>query len=333
MAHEFESGMFVKEAAWHKLGTVVDTAPSIEEGIKLAGLDWSAELQEIVTVAQAQKAITYASNGYKDETIELKPNINHKAVVRSTDGNVLGVVGPRYHVLNNVDAFTWFEDYIDAGLCKLETAGSLKGGRVVWVLASIARPNESVVDGDEIKKFFLLSNSHDGKQAVRIGQTNIRVVCNNTLSFAHSSRQSSLIRITHSAQMQQNLENMKQIIDEVDMSFKATAEQYQFLAGRSINTDDLRKYVKTLLKIDNVIDEEISTRSKNIMEEIMGNMDRPEQQIPGVSGTWYAAYNSYNAYLCHRSGRNEENRLHNIWFGTGTAKNNAGLDLAVTMAG
>lgn len=327
----FESGFLVRQPAWHKLGTVLENSPSIEEGIKLAGLDWTVELKDLVTVDKAQAILTNNIT-QQNALAEITPNVQHKAVVRSTDGSILGVVGPRYTPLQNLQAFNWFSDYIDSGLCSLETAGSLKKGKAVWILASIQRPNEMVVEGDEIKKYFLISNSHDGSQAVRIGSTNIRVVCQNTLSAALHSRQSSLIRIRHSASVKHNLDSMKQIIDEVDMSFKATAEQYRFLAGRQINSADLRKYVKILLKVDNLPDEEISTRTSNMLDLIIGNMDNPAQQIPGITGTYYSAYQSFNEYLCHTSGRNDDNRLYNIWFGNNVVKNNAALDLAINMA-
>ena len=44
MAAEFESGMFVREEAWHRLGVVVQEAPSTEEAYELSGLNWNVEL-------------------------------------------------------------------------------------------------------------------------------------------------------------------------------------------------------------------------------------------------------------------------------------------------
>ena len=58
---------------------------------------------------------------------------------RTSDGKVLGIVGPRYAVLQNKDAFGWFQPFLDAKEAALHTAGSLRGGSRIWVLAKLNR--------------------------------------------------------------------------------------------------------------------------------------------------------------------------------------------------
>ena len=62
-----------------------------------------------------------------------------------------------------------------------ETAGSLHGGRRVWVLAKL--PEHIEVGGDPVRPYVLLMNSHDGSTAVVAASTPIRVVCQNTLNW------------------------------------------------------------------------------------------------------------------------------------------------------
>jgi hypothetical protein len=77
MAHEFESGFFVKESAWHGLGKVVSEAPkSGAEAARLAGLDWTVGLRELF-----------------DSTGKMARKV--RSIVRESDGRELGYCGPR----------------------------------------------------------------------------------------------------------------------------------------------------------------------------------------------------------------------------------------------
>src|SRR5205823_12189648 len=99
---------------------------------------------------------------------------------------------------------------------------------------------------------------HDGSLAVRCGFTPVRVVCANTLAMAHGDDASKLIRVKHTKDVLENLANVREVMDLANQQFEATAEQYRRLARKSINQDDLRKYVRRVLKIED--DRQASTR-------------------------------------------------------------------------
>jgi phage/plasmid-like protein (TIGR03299 family) len=245
----------------------------------------------------------------------------------------LGVVGPRYTPLQNIDAFDWFQPFIDAGECALHTAGSLHEGQKVWVLAQLNRDNSEIVRGDEVCKFILLSNSHDGTTAIRVGYTPIRVVCANTMAMAHSKGSGSkLIRIRHTRSSKNNLENVRDIMDNINAEFEATAEQFRFLASKNFNQADIRRYVKTMLDIEGTPDDDIKTRTRNIMDDILARIEGPKQSATGVRGTWWAAYNGFNEYLNYAKGRTEDNRLDSLWFGLNANDNIKALNKAVEFA-
>ncbi|MEY4432359.1 MAG: hypothetical protein RLZZ44_489, partial [Bacteroidota bacterium] len=196
MAHQIENMFYVGETPWHKLGNQVSEDISISEGMVASGLNWNVGLEELVTVS-----------GRK---------VQEKAVIRMTDNAVLGVVGPRYQPLQNCDAFNWFQPFLDAKECKLHTAGSLCDGKKIWVLTKLCRPNSEIVKNDEVAKFILLSNSHDGTTAIRVGYTPIRVVCANTLAAAHCSTASKLLRVRHTKNTMTNLEKIRDIMNNMD---------------------------------------------------------------------------------------------------------------------
>ena len=206
MAHELETLAYFGGLPWHRLGTALEEGDLYDwpSASKKAGLDWEVELVPLVT-ADTQAQVT------------------HRAVRRRSDARVLGVVGPRYATLQNKDAFGWFQPFLDAREAALHTAGSLRNGSRVWVLARLNRDPLVIAEGDEVEKFILLSHGHDGSLAVRCGFSPIRVVCANTLAMAHGSNASKLIRLKHTKDVLENLANVREIMDLANAEFEATA--------------------------------------------------------------------------------------------------------------
>jgi phage/plasmid-like protein (TIGR03299 family) len=306
---------FFGATPWHGLGI------SLEEGdlydwpcaSRKANLDWEVELVALVTAdTQAQVA--------------------HRAVRRTSDNRVLGVVGPRYSPLQNRDAFSWFQPFLDAREAALHTAGSLRNGSRVWVLAKLNRDPLVVAEGDEVEKFILLSHGHDGSLAVRCGFTPVRVVCANTLAVAHGSDASKLIRLKHTKDVLENLVSVREVMDLANQQFEATAEQYRRLARKSINQTDLRKYVRRVLKIES--EEDISARCRNIVEEIAGLAEEGRgNDLPSIRGTLWTAYNGVSEWLTYSRGRSEDSRLNSLWFGESALTNRRALEVGLDMAG
>jgi phage/plasmid-like protein (TIGR03299 family) len=229
MAHEIESLMYVGATPWHSLGVKLDAPPTATEAIKLAGLDWSVGLKALQTV---------------DGAIP----VDHKATYRLSDGRILGVVGPQYHPIQNSEAFDWFNPFLESGEASIETAGSLRDGQRVWVLAKLNRSPSVIVPGDEVQKFILLANSHDGTFTGRVGFTPIRVVCANTLSMATEEGTSQLLRVRHTKGAKKALDKIREIMNLANASFEATAAQYRQLAAHQVEPGDLEKYVKLVFK-------------------------------------------------------------------------------------
>lgn len=168
MAANVETMFSVREVPWHGLGRVIESAPTSEDAIRLAGLDWRVESQQM-----------YLGNG------SIIPDAY--ANVRSSDNKVLGVVGNRYQIVQNADAFAFTDALLGEGV-KYETAGSLCDGKVVWMLAKM--PNKYQILGDDITPYVVFTNTHDGSGAVKVAMVSTRVVCQNTLNLAlnHAKR-------------------------------------------------------------------------------------------------------------------------------------------------
>ena len=136
MSAEVETMFYLRKEPWHGLGTQVMEAPNSKEALKLAGLDWKVVQEPLITGAGDMV------DGYK-------------ANVRNTDNQVLGVVGDRYRIVQNEEAFAFTDDLLGYGV-RYETAGSLQGGKKVWMLAHM--PQEYIIAGEHISPYLLFSN-------------------------------------------------------------------------------------------------------------------------------------------------------------------------------
>ena len=179
MAHELESQNGVasfasfREPAWHGLGTVFTEEKNTTEMLEAANLNgWNVRLEDMETPSHLTSDKNY------QYVLRTNPTDN-------TQTDILGVVGERYHVMQNEDLFSFGDNILDGG-GRWETAGAIKGGRVVF--GSLALERETVLDptgvADKIKTYLLINTSHDGSIAIQASITPVRVVCANTLNVA-----------------------------------------------------------------------------------------------------------------------------------------------------
>ena len=311
MAHLVETMMYVGKTPWHGLGQAIPEGKrlTVHEAIAASGLNWDVEKRHLFT--HDKKG---ASVGILDQY----------AVCRTTDNGILGIIGPDYNPLQNSEAFAWFQPFLDSGEAALETAGSLKGGSKVWILAKIRNDVMEVNDQDEIAHYILLSNSHDGSIPVMVGFTPIRVVCNNTLCLAHESEASKLLRVKHTAKLLENLESIREIMNVARKEFYATVSQYRVLAKRKIDRNDLERYVKVVFALPEKGGKELIPNIAHLFENGRGS---------NMAGhTCWGAYNAVTEYLNYYRGKTQDNILNSLWYGNSAQVNKRALDVALQMA-
>lgn len=318
MAHEVENMFSVKDVPWHGLGTILDDPPTVEDAIRLAGLDWKVECHPV-----------YAKVGGVEIPTE------SVATIRDSDKSVLGVVGKGYKPLQNADAFKFFQPFIDSKQVVLDTAGSLRNGKRVWVLGRIKRSPIEIVKGDEILLYVLLSNGHDGTLAIRFGFPKIRVVCANTMAAAHNDAESKLLSIRHTKNAGDAIERVREVMNVADQSFVATAEQLRGMARKGVVVADLKKFVTEVFKPEVSLKDEVEAAKscERLMGKIIPLFEHGRgNDLPGVSGTVYGAYNAVVEYLQYERGRDAGGRLDSMWFGDSAQLNKRAFQAAVRMA-
>lgn len=296
MPHQFESGLFVREPAWHKLGVVLDNPPTIADAIIQSGLNWTVEERSL-----------YVAD-YKNNTVIKVPG--RKALVRSTDQFILGDVSSTYTPVQNTEAFNWFDFLLHDGDASIESAGSLKSGKRIWVLVKLNITAEAK-SGDEIVPYILLHNSHDGTLSLGLNFTAVRVVCANTLAMATSRhyeevKENKALTFRHSSGIKEKMEQAKLSIDLAKQRFNQSISDYKAMNYRDITSTKLDEYYSLVFNTEDV-KTELRDYNKllSLFESGMGNS----------GSTYFDAYNSITEYATHIKGRNQDSRLNSLWFG------------------
>jgi phage/plasmid-like protein (TIGR03299 family) len=311
MAAAVESMMYFGATPWHGLGNPVseDAAGDVAQSIQAAGLDWEVNKEQLQTSAG-----------------EVVPGA--WATIRQNDRRALGVVGDQYTVLQNRDAFNWFQPFLDTKQVRFETAGSLHNGEIVWAMAKLAG-NLEVGKGDDVAKYLLLAHSHSGRLKVQISTTPIRVVCQNTLRMAQQDSRTKLFSsIRHTRNMETRLNDAREDVAKANHLFMLSLEKYQFLASKRADMATVDQYFRKVLDISEDKTVELSTRNQNRLDNLkklffMGK----GSELQTSSGTWWGAYNAVTEYQTWEHGRTRDNRLESLWFGKDDA-----LDVALQMA-
>jgi phage/plasmid-like protein (TIGR03299 family) len=289
--------------------TTLDTFPraASSDVLSRARLDWSV-----------QKTPMYLPTG------RVVPN--HYAMVRSDSGATLGVVGNRYQPIQNASGLDLFDVAASHGLIEYGNAGMFKGGAIVWLQAKLPEP--IVIAGQEVAKYLLLANSHDGSGTLRVLLTPIRIICRNTLAMA--LRADAGMTIRHTASADAKMQTAQRAIEAAGGAYAQFEDVAQTLYRRSMTSAGVRGYVDALLPAP--IDSEPSARLEGTRAKIIDLFDSGDGHY-AIRGTAWAAYNAVAQYTDHaRATRgSDDNRLESAWLGSGAALKRRALDLALSL--
>lgn len=312
MSAEIETMMYVNKAPWHGLGKQLPLEVTSAEAIKHAELDWTVN-----------KVHMHASGDNR-----LVPKFF--ASQRDSDGAILGVVGDRYRHIQNVHAFNFFDAIVGAGKAVYHTAGSLQGGKRVWILAKL--PGDIVVGkGDVTEKYLLLSNSHDGCSPLFVFFTPIRVVCQNTLNAALGDRSSKGVSIRHTSSVDQRMAEAEKVLLAAYDHYDVFGELAKHLASKQFSVKQLSTLVKELFpdKEDNQ-----TTKRMNAKRDEIIYLFENGKGHDAIKGTAWAALNAVAEYSDHNMNirnSNADKRTFNAWFGGATLLKQQAHNLIISM--
>lgn len=290
---EYDWMMDAGERPWHGIGTVVDTAPTSADAIKLAKLDWKVEQFPI-----------------KAGEIEIP---NYFANIRTDINQPLGVVKNRYRIVQNDEAFDFVDNIVgsDEMECRYETAGSLFNGKKIFLLVRLPEKN---LLGDEVENYLFFTNSHDGSSAFMAGITNVRVVCNNTLQMAISgAKRTWYCRHTQSidSKKQQAQEALGLAVKYIDSMDKVAEDLFQ-------KKIDEEKFFRKLFDAKYIKDQ--AEKNKETMIERMHIIYTEKDDLQNFKGSAWGMYNAVADYLSNavplrKTSTYQENKLDRFFGG------------------
>lgn len=297
MAHEVETMFSVREKPWHyeltkDVTKLIQEAPTSADALRLAGLDWTVDQTPV----------------YTDAGIEIP---GYKANRRSSDGSILGIVSDRYKIVQNTEAFEFTDAIVgetENGVVKYETAGSLCGGRKIWLLAKMSV--QKVLD-DDVEPYMFFSNSHDGSGAIKVGMTPIRIVCNNTLNMALAGAKRSW-STKHVGDMKSKLEEAKMCLSMADKYMKNLDIEADRLANAKLYKEQIDEILEEMFPINDNDTDRKKRNVEDIKQSYYACWLQPD--IAKFMNTAWGAVNAMSDFVTHSAPkRNTKNFNENRW--------------------
>jgi phage/plasmid-like protein (TIGR03299 family) len=312
MSHELEivngeaQMAYAGDTPWHGLGVKVPADLSPIQMLDKAGLNWSVEKESLIT-----------SSGHAVP--------DKKALVRSSDNKVLDIVGKDWNPVQNQEAFEFFDDFVSSGDMEMHTAGSLKGGQIVWALAKV-KESFKVFGNDEVESYLLFSNPHRFGQSVDVRFTPIRVVCNNTLTLSLQTKSETAVKLNHKKAF--DADQVKEMLGIASFKLQQYKEMAEFLGSKRFDGKTFNEYLTSLFpsysKAEGVT---VSKPHQRVLELV--------DTQPGAefaAGSWWSAFNAVTYFTDHERGRDADARLQSAWYGQSKGLKLKALESAIEFA-
>lgn len=361
MSHEIRKtdGLaLAKTPAWHGLGTVLPEAPTVGEAIRVAGLDWTVEQRPLIVSRKQANGWDADTDGptYEDVPDTLRDEAGEEtgykfadrylANVRSDTGEILGVVSKDYTPAQNTELGGLIIDAARTQSVKIETAGSLRGGREVFFLAQLG--TFEALPGDVSHTYALFHNGHDGTRSLTVAPTDVRVVCRNTrrmaLGAAERAKLDFKINLRHTKNLGDQVERIREILVGQAAVLEATETEARALAAREMTEDEVREFFTQVYEFAAGMPK-VPTAEATATE--VERFERARAKAVRVVGSWFAtmeeegerfsakpsawlAYNAASKWSDHN--RPARDREHSNLFGTSAKFKGKAYEAALALA-
>ena len=269
-----------------------------------------------------------------------------------TDLNIpLGIVKSKYTVVQNTEAFKFFDSAIGKGKAEWQYAGYFGNGSKIFVTAKL--PETMRVGNDPVDSYLVFSNSHDGSSSINIMLTPVRVFCTNCLNGA-ANQTNAYINIRHTKSVTDNLNLGTEVFKAALELSSSTEELYNYINNIKLTDDEVKKFIaKTILTdveyktleaydkdngVRKLLDRNgltldatnISTRKTN---QIISSYEYYHQGFgqEEIIGTAWGAYNAITGYYSNVGSAEGEARMNSLLYGTASRVCNKALQIAVTV--
>ncbi|MGB9152023.1 MAG: DUF932 domain-containing protein [Alphaproteobacteria bacterium] len=308
MPHEIDESTgapaiaYVGETPWHGLGEQLPEGQPIEAWLKAARLEW--ELRRL--------PVQYLVDG-KLRTME-----DRFVLVRSDTNAALSVVSGEYEIVQPAEVLEFYRGLVATLGYTLETAGALDGGRKFWALARTPFSNGIGDNGqDTLAAYVLLATSCDKTLATTAAFTSVRVVCQNTLSFAMDDvdvGKRRHVKVPHHRRFDANA--VKERLGIMDQAWEAFLARARKMSEYPMAPETIPSYFDEILgKTDTKPLSRKAERERSTLLALLNSA--PGQKMETTKGTLWGAINAVSYYDDHVRTGSDADRLSSAWFGAG----------------
>ena len=304
---------YAGDVPWHGLGVKVSNDLTPEQMLKAAGLDWTVDPVELFAEVGGNRLPT-----------------GHRALVRSSDQRVIDVITDDWNPVQNSEAFEFFNDFVAHGDMSMETAGSLKDGKIIWALAKVKDSFDLFGGKDRVDAYLHFTNPHQYGQSIDVRFTPIRVVCNNTLTLSLNSKSKNMVKVSHRREF--DPEQVKEALGVAKQKLAKYKEMAEFLSQKRYTDENVVDYFKRIFPV-------LTTKADS-KKELSNSAERGLEIVkfdkqPGAEfgkGTYWELFNTVTYMTDHEIGRSVDARLTSAWYGANKNLKTKALEMAVEMA-
>lgn len=322
-------------SAWHGYGEAIEDTDTLDDIARKAGLGWSAHKAPVIyrTADGMERGFRGVSVIYRDDT-----------------GDALGTASDaRYTIHQPREILDFFREFLRAEGLSIETAGALRGGRVVWVLANLGPDFRHLgPGGDDTQGYVRLQTSFDTSRCSSLVGTAIRQVCANTEAMIESATRASQYRQSHASGALDS-RGLAAAFGLLGDQWRVTCDAWNAMQARRVTDEEARLFFCRVAGIDPADvgrkdangEPVISTKALNGLQALAdAYRTGPGAQMPGARATAYGLLNAVTYYADHAATVRDTYgdgkaaaRLASAWEGTGAAMKERAREFAAELAG
>lgn len=291
---QYQANEIVRSRFFDEVGRPIQGATNLEEAIVQSGLDY--EVQKLPVFFNPRIGKTPKMTKVPDRFV----------VYRTDNHTPMGVVGKKYEILQNREAFNFLDSLI-AGGAMFETAGTygLNGAKS---FISISTQKLKVLD-DDIQPYIVLTNSFDGTGTVKVSFSPIRVFCSNTLALISKKVKNMKLNnfsVRHTRSMKAAMEQGKEILFQNTQYLETLKAISELLAVTPFSEEAFKKMCEVFYPIDNNQTKKAVTMNTEMLEELFRAYKA--EDLGNFSGTAYRAFQAISDFESHKTSQRSTDR-------------------------
>lgn len=291
---QYQANEVIRSRFFDEVGRPIQGATNLEEAIVQSGLDY--EVQKLPVFFNPRIGKTPKITKVPDRFV----------VYRTDNHTLMGVVGKKYEILQNREAFNFLDSLI-AGGAMFETAGTygLNGAKS---FISISTQKLKVLD-DDIQPYIVLTNSFDGTGTVKVSFSPIRVFCSNTLALISKKVKNMKLNnfsVRHTRSMKAAMEQGKEILFQNTQYLETLKAISELLAVTPFSEEAFKKMCEVFYPIDNNQTKKAVTMNTEMLEELFRAYKQDD--LSNFSGTAYRAFQAISDFESHKTSQRSTDR-------------------------